>query len=243
MITREGSRDPLELLRKAEDLSPPVGAQERVAALLLASSSGLVGAPLVAAHGLAGLGGATVRQLVRRFVGWSLIPLAAGVVIGARGEALLIARRAPRPVASAAVSGSGSVSPTQINQADSAQPASPIPSASNPGAVHLPPKLGAAELLAQERSVLDRAREKMASNEPGSAERYLAQHAQRFPAGRLREEREAMLINVLVRLGRIEQARARSVAFKRQYPSSLMLSAVNAALAADLPTNTTISDH
>lgn len=61
---------------------------------------------------------------------------------------------------------------------------------------------------------------------------FLQQHAQRFTQGELVEEREAMWINVLVRLGRKEEAKARGEAFQTRFPKSLMGSSVRAALSA-----------
>jgi len=46
------------------------------------------------------------------------------------------------------------------------------------------------------------------------------------------EEREALAINVLVTLGRYEEARERSARFLQRYPESLLRGSVEAAVAA-----------
>lgn len=234
MSARDYSADPLELLRRTEDCAPPAGAEERVRALFLASTSG-------AALGLSALGGpvaelaaGTFRQLARRFAAWSLLPLAAGVVIGASGHALLSSKRAAQAssvapkaalvpsawapnFAAASVSNASSVAPLTASSVEAPSPA----------------KSPAGGTLAEERAVLDRARQKLAAADPERALSFLEQHARKYPNGKLSEEREAMLINVLVSLGRTEQAKARGAAFRKRFPKSLMQASVKAALAAN----------
>jgi hypothetical protein len=88
-----------------------------------------------------------------------------------------------------------------------------------------------------ERVLLDRARRQLASDEPARALVFLEQHAQRFARGELCEEREAMRINVLVQLGRKDEAKAGGDAFAARFPNSIMGASVRAALKAAEVTN------
>jgi hypothetical protein len=91
--------------------------------------------------------------------------------------------------------------------------------------------------LVDERVLLDRARRQLASDEPARALVFLEQHAQRFGRGELSEEREAMRINVLVQLGRKDEAIAGGEAFAARFPNSIMGASVRSALKAAEATN------
>jgi len=86
--------------------------------------------------------------------------------------------------------------------------------------------------LAGERALLDRARIALAQGNTADAERALAMHARRYPAGLLVEEREALAIKTLVDVGRVDDARRRAVRFKERFPSSIFLPAVDETLGA-----------
>ena len=236
MSAHDYSADPLESLRRAEDSAPPPGAQERVLALLSASSFGasLAGGALCSPP--AGFTAGALRQLAQRFAAWSLLPLAAGVIIGASGQALLSTKRAQQaspPAATVALLASALPPQPRAESASSSVSVAPV-AASNSAATSLA-KVPTGDVLSQERAVLDRARQKLAVGEPEHALQFLEQHARRYPNGKLTEEREAMLINVLVSIGRAEQAKAHGAAFSKRFPSSLMLSSVKAALADHSP--------
>jgi hypothetical protein len=153
-------------------------------------------------------------------------PLGLGIVIGAGGQALLSESQppthAPAPALMLSVPTSAIRAPAVVNEpASSAQPASTSPQPSTS-----PPR----STLTDERVLLDQARRQLASDEPARALVFLDQHAQRFAKGLLSEEREAMRINVLVQLGRKEEARTRGEAFAARFPNSIMGSSVRAAL-------------
>ena len=80
--------------------------------------------------------------------------------------------------------------------------------------------------------MLDRARSALARGDDASALLALQEHEQLFPAGRLREEREATLIQVLVLRGELAEARQRAAAFRTMHPRSMLLPAVETALTA-----------
>jgi hypothetical protein len=77
---------------------------------------------------------------------------------------------------------------------------------------------------------LDEARTAFMRGEPSACLRALERHAQRFPSGRLSEEREALAVRALASMNRGDEARARAARFRERYPESLMLPAVEAAV-------------
>jgi hypothetical protein len=86
------------------------------------------------------------------------------------------------------------------------------------------------ESIAAERALLDAARVELANAEPQAALDRVERHAKEFPHGRLVEEREAIAVRCLVKVGRNEEARQRGAAFKARWPRSLALPAVEAAM-------------
>jgi len=61
---------------------------------------------------------------------------------------------------------------------------------------------------------------------------FLAQeHLRRYPHGILDQEREALTIEALVALGKVDEARARARAFERTYPASPHRARIEHALA------------
>jgi hypothetical protein len=233
------TKDPLDALRGVEEFLPPPGAEERVAALLATG----VSAPLRGAgeRGIpAGSHGSTLFRLARRFAGWSLLPLAAGIAIGMAGSHVLSVRKARQSVAPV----TSAVSPPINEKPEEPAALAPLSSVARTRSDDIPDgptkrsssRLDASEELARERGILDRARKRIAIAEPQQALALLNEHARRFPQGRLSEEREAMLVNVLVALGRREEARARGESFRRHFPNSLVRASVDAALAT-IPAN------
>ncbi len=57
-------------------------------------------------------------------------------------------------------------------------------------------------------------------SDPAAALRACNEHAKRFPGGSLAQEREALAIEALVRLGRKDEAEKRLARFRTSYPSS-----------------------
>jgi hypothetical protein len=60
----------------------------------------------------------------------------------------------------------------------------------------------------------------------------LDEHAKRYPHGVLAEEREALAIQALARSGRFIDAQERAAQFRKAFPTSLMMPAVEDALDA-----------
>jgi hypothetical protein len=60
----------------------------------------------------------------------------------------------------------------------------------------------------------------------------LDRHTRTFSHPLLEEERDALYIQTLVRAGRYDEAKSRAEAFRRRAPQSLLLPAVDAAIAS-----------
>ena len=86
--------------------------------------------------------------------------------------------------------------------------------------------------LVAERNAIERARTALSRGTPLEAIAALDDHGQRFPQGRLREERDALRVMALVRLGRRAEASAAAAAFSRHFPRSLFRPVVEAAVAS-----------
>jgi hypothetical protein len=121
------------------------------------------------------------------------------------------------------------------------EPRSPVsqinPPASGPaaqrpeqGAVAPAPRGSAAadasDADALELGLLQRARASVAASEFSAALQLLAEHQRRFPAGRLREEREALRIKALAGLGRDDEARRAAERFRERFPRSVLSSRI-----------------
>jgi hypothetical protein len=80
-----------------------------------------------------------------------------------------------------------------------------------------------ADTQAAELRLLQRARAAVAAGEFTTALALTADYEQRFPAGHLREECEALRVKSLTGLGRSEQARRAAEGFREQFPRSVLL--------------------
>jgi len=81
----------------------------------------------------------------------------------------------------------------------------------------------AQESYAAEVGLLRRAHVAYASQDFSSALVLVAEHARRFPNGRLAEEREALRVRSLVSSGRTDEARRAVAAFAARFPRSVLL--------------------
>jgi hypothetical protein len=97
----------------------------------------------------------------------------------------------------------------------------------------LPVAPGAAPAAwAAERALLQAAREALQRRQGARAQERLDEHARGFPAGLLAEERDALRVQVLVSLGRLELARAAARRFESTYPASVHRDAIRRALGS-----------
>ncbi|MFH0900959.1 MAG: hypothetical protein V2A73_10050 [Pseudomonadota bacterium] len=85
--------------------------------------------------------------------------------------------------------------------------------------------------LAAERAILGQARSFLAQGKPMAAIKAAARHAQRFRAGQLTEEREALSIQALIAAGRSEAAIDRANSFRQRFPRSILLPVVEQAIS------------
>jgi outer membrane protein assembly factor BamD (BamD/ComL family) len=75
-----------------------------------------------------------------------------------------------------------------------------------------------------ELRLLKRAQSDYADQDFSAALALVAEHARRFPNGRLAEAREALRVQSLSRAGRSDDAQRASDAFARRFPHSVLLS-------------------
>lgn len=86
--------------------------------------------------------------------------------------------------------------------------------------------------LAAERGFVEVARTAMGRREVTRALTVLEEHGRRFPDGQLVEERESLMVQALVLLQRHEEAKKKAAAFRKAFPDSMLLPAVEAMVAA-----------
>ena len=106
------------------------------------------------------------------------------------------------------------------------------------GASRTAPPLASAQAPAAsaangERQLIDAARTEFSRGYPADCLIALDRHRDRYPAGALREEREALAVRALAALGRTAEAQTRGARFLATYPQSLMRVAVEAAMEMD----------
>jgi hypothetical protein len=82
---------------------------------------------------------------------------------------------------------------------------------------------------ALELGLLQRARAEVAGGDFAGALVAIGEHERRFPAGRLREEREALRVKALSGLGKKSEARAAAERFKSNYPRSVLSASIEEA--------------
>jgi hypothetical protein len=167
-------------------------------------------------------------------VSWAQIALGAALgmlgTMGTMGAAQLLFGREPQ---TPSVVQAASARPAAVRSAE-APPSAPLavagsvsailpplaPRSSPRSAAALPSALPAEDQLDQEIALLETARGKLPAS-PHLALSALRDHELRFPAGQLRIEREFLIVDALVRLGRRPEAEARAQALERQAPKSL----------------------
>jgi hypothetical protein len=224
----------------AEALAPPHGAKERVqrrVAFTLGLGAGFIAATAVtstaAAAGVAsaasgaGTGGSAATGLAGALLAKKAIVLglAAAVTVGG-GTAAVLEVRSERARSRAAAL----APPTRAPIARPPALPSPEPSAAESAPPEPAPEQSAPDTLGEERALLDRARQDIASGKLVAARSLLSRHSAQFPAGHLAEEREALVIRLLVREGRVAEARAHAARFRKAHPRSIQLPGIADAL-------------
>ncbi len=166
------------------------------------------------------------------------VSFAAGLGVGAvlRGPVTAEPARSPSaslssvPVA-AVPSASREPSPPSEPSASpaSAEPA-PVPVEPAPPPAKAPSASASGKGTSAERVLLDIAYSALGQGQPARALEPLQQHARLFSEGALREEREALAIQCLRDLGRLDEARRRATSFRARYPNSLFAPRLERAL-------------
>jgi hypothetical protein len=161
-----------------------------------------------------------------------------GLVSGAALYAHFVAPGPASPVVVAEVATSvvGSKARAEVRHpapppAPSSQPDSPASPAQPREAPASAPSSGADPTA--ERALLDVARAARGRGEPQAALDALNQHQKRYAWGVFREEREALAIQSLRDLGRLDEAQRRARAFRTRYPKSLFLTSVERVLESN----------
>lgn len=85
--------------------------------------------------------------------------------------------------------------------------------------------------IAREQQLLEMARSALGLQRLAEAERALAQHRRDFPAGRLAEERDSLVIQLLVAQGRLDAARAAAARFHAAHPNAISWASLQRLLA------------
>ena len=206
--------------------SPPSSARARVLARVTASIVGAGGGP-----GGSGGSGAAAGGVPTGGAAMLLKPILLGLALGGALVGAVAVRDgstatpAPRPIAET------------FQPASVALPAAePVPAA--PAISAAPPRPSAEpsapapreQSLAAERQLLDEAHRALASGRSAATFEALSRHAAEFPRGRLSEEREGLWLRALLAAGRTDEARTRAARFKRLYPRSMLLPALEEAL-------------
>lgn len=235
---------------RREDRPPPGQAQRGWAALLPMLSPGATTVGMGGAVGAASTTGTLLGGLgVMGLVGALVAAVAVGGDRGGEGRSEPVAREVTasleprsgsaraRPPEEASLPPDAIADAPPSTDVPEAAPALPqAPSRPTDRARSAPPAAAGRELasapsseaqgsgpsstLEAEVAVLDRATAALRSDDAARALQWLAEHEQRFPAGRLADVRKATRVRVLCRLGHDAQARAEAAALRREHPDS-----------------------
>lgn len=136
---------------------------------------------------------------------------------------------APAPAAAAAPAPAAptAVAEAKVEPAPAKTSPAEVPAPAQPAAVAPPPTPPPSEVA------LLRSARKLAAQQPAAALSVLREHAQRFPNGMLKPEREVLTIEALRRLGRTAEATQHLRQFEAQYPKSLYLRRLHEPAASD----------
>jgi TolA-binding protein len=155
------------------------------------------------------------------FKGWLIV----GGAVVAAAALVLLARRAPAPSAAPRPPATHSLSAPIVALPPSVAP-EPSPVESKPAPVASAARAAPAvassseDALAGEAKLLNQAHAAMATD-PRKAYAFASDHAKRYPRGQLAAERELILVQALVKLGRAREAEARGHALRKSAPSSI----------------------
>ena len=151
--------------------------------------------------------------------------LAGGAVVVAGALALLTpSEKGPVPAPSPAAMNSAAPAPLEPAPAPSPETEAPAEAKPAPASAAraTPAEAPSAseDALAGEAKLLNQAHAAMATA-PQQALAIAGEHAKRYPRGQLAAERELILVQALVKLGRTREAEARGRALRKSTPSSI----------------------
>jgi hypothetical protein len=239
--TEPGSEAPDELQALLRDGRAPLGTAQEVAQLsqglgqLLGAGAGLSATSLAAPAASAGLA-------LGRWAAWAALGVSSAAALWyfttetpapptppapAAPHVQPVPPPEPAPVLEpeAAVLQPGVLQPEPPPSVLQPPASEPAPSSTRPN-----PRSASgseAELLRRAQSLL--------AGSPQRALALTAEHQRRFRDGALAEEREALAIEALRRLGRGQAAQRRALAFERRYPNSVHASRVRGAAPPAVP--------
>jgi len=155
------------------------------------------------------------------------------------GTSPAVAPQAP-PVATlsapvAAPPASGEVAPAVSAAPAASSAATEVPTVRPSAAPVKPtsvPTAPADQDLGVEAEMLHRARAAM-RNDPARALAILSEHRSRFPRGVLAEERDALRVEALARLGKSREAERENDRFRREHPDSVHADRINTVLSRE----------
>ena len=168
---------------------------------------------------------------------------ALGMAAGVALHAAIVSSRLPAETGRSAVSSASTssaapalpapFSPSRAPPDTGSSAASTLTAKPAPTPPALPSKGPAGKLdratLAGERALLDLAHAALGRGDTGKALDALTRHTRQFPRGTYREEREALRIQCLRDMGKLDDARRAAASFAAQYPNSLFRSNVDRA--------------
>jgi hypothetical protein len=228
-----------ELLRSAPRPVPPAGFNDRVLERIhdtlgpfTGPTGGGEGAPPPPAA-------ATATAIAAKMGTWGIPVSVAALVMGGAAGVVVGPKLRPPPEPAPIVQREEPPAPPVITPAPepvdtapaikSEPPPKPRTQVKDPPA----PKVSRDVALSEERALVELARTALSRRDPTQAFSAIDQHAARFPKGQLVEERESLRVQALASTGRLEEAKSKAAEFRRRFPESMLLPAVEAALSAE----------
>jgi hypothetical protein len=225
-------------------LAPPAGAKERVqahVAVTLGLGAGFIAATAATSTAAAAATATAAAGATTAAAGTGSTGGAGAAATGLAGT-LLAKKALVLGVAAAVGVGGGTAAYLEVRREQTrSRPAAvappppvrapvPLPVAPPPPEPPAEEPPAAEDTLGEERALLDRARLDIVHGKLHEARGLLAQHGEQFPGGQLGEEREALVIRLLVREGREAEARSRAARFRKEHPHSIQLPGIADAL-------------
>lgn len=219
----------LKGLLKSAQLAPPPEVMNRVRAALQASIEALP----VAVPGAPGSNGAAVsKAITAKVVGLGVSTLVVGAGLG------VVAGRtiwAPAPVVQERIVRVEVPAPLKAEVPLEGPPAVALPAVPDPIRVPVkaakeraPSVVSNDEAMRQEQVLLELARVALLRRDTETALKAIGEHAAKFAAGQLAEERESLAIQALILAGDRAAATARLEAFEQRFPQSMLKPSLDA---------------